>query len=109
GLPWGPVGIAVAWVASFWILTIPALWYAGRPARLGIAPVVGVIWRFVLASALAGGGAAVIIRGLPSFAANPGPVEAVARIVVVSSLFGALYLGAVILLHRGYAPLSQVA
>src|SRR5437867_5596791 len=36
GLPMGPVGIAVAWVMSFWVLTIPALWYAGRPVQLGV-------------------------------------------------------------------------
>ena len=35
-LPWGPVGIAVGWTASFWILIIPALWYAGRPISFGV-------------------------------------------------------------------------
>jgi PST family polysaccharide transporter len=109
GLPWGPVGIAVAWVVSFWILTIPALWYAGRPARLGIAPVIGAVWKYVLASALAGCASAVIIRGIPSLAAASGAMGAIGRIVVISVLFGALYLCAVILLHRGCAPLSQVA
>jgi len=109
GLPWGPVGIAVAWVVSFWILTIPALWYAGRPARLGIAPVIGAVWKYVLASALAGCASAVIIRGIPSLAAASGSMGAIGRIVVISVLFGALYLCAVILLHRGCAPLSQVA
>jgi O-antigen/teichoic acid export membrane protein len=32
-LRWGPIGIAVAWTTSFWILTIPAIWYAGRPIQ----------------------------------------------------------------------------
>ncbi len=32
GLPGGPLGIAAAWTASFWILTFPALWYAGKPS-----------------------------------------------------------------------------
>src|SRR5438094_343345 len=64
GLPWGPVGIAVAWVVSFWILTIPALWYAGRPARLGIAPVIGAVWKYALASALAGCAAAANVLRL---------------------------------------------
>jgi len=30
-LPWGPAGIAVAWSVSFWVLSIPGFWYAGRP------------------------------------------------------------------------------
>ena len=35
--------------------------------------------------------------------------HAVERIAKDSLLFGALYLGAVILLHRGIAPLDQIA
>ncbi len=38
-LPWGPQGIAVAWCVSFWILTVPAMWYAGKPIGLGVAPI----------------------------------------------------------------------
>src|SRR5437667_12520430 len=109
GLAWGPVGIAVAWAASFWILTIPALWYAGRPARLGIASVIAAVWKYPLASALAGCTSAVIIQGIPPFVVASGVVGAVARIMMISLLFGALYLGAVILLHRGCAPLYLVA
>jgi PST family polysaccharide transporter len=109
GLPWGPVGIAVAWTLSFWILTIPALWYAGRPIQLGIATVIAAIWKYLLASLLAGGASVVISRQLPSFVAASGSIVALAHIAMISTLFGILYLGAVILLHRGCAPLYQVA
>src|ERR1019366_5037121 len=44
-LRWGAVGIAAAWTASFWILTIPALWYAGRPIHFGIGPVLAAVWK----------------------------------------------------------------
>src|SRR5438128_3393794 len=71
GLRWGPAGIAVAWAASYWILTIPSLWYAARPIRLGIAPVIGAVWKYVLASVLAGCASAVTIRGIRSFVAAP--------------------------------------
>jgi PST family polysaccharide transporter len=108
-LPWGPVGIAVAWVLSYWILTIPALWYAGRPIHLGIAAVIAAVWKYLLASALAACASALIIRGFPSLAGASGGVGAFGRIVVLSVLFGALYLCAVVLLHRGYAPLSRSA
>jgi PST family polysaccharide transporter len=109
GLRWGPAGIAMAWSASFWILTIPALWYAGRPIRLGIAPVLAVVWKYVLASALAGCASAVIIPRLPSLAGASGLVGAATRILTISLLFGGMYLGGVILLHRGCAPLYQFA
>ncbi len=109
GLQWGSVGIAVAWVASLWVLTIPALWYAGKPIHLGIGPVIGAVWKYVLASGLAGCATAAIIRGIPALAVTSGPMEAIGRIVAISALFAALYLGAVILLHRGYAPLCHIA
>jgi len=108
-LPWGPVGIATAWVVSCWLLVMPALWYAGRPAQLGVGPVVGAVWRYVVAAMLAGVASAVIVRawipaGSPSDAAG-----AVMHGATVFMLFGALYLGAVIVLHGGCGPLRQVA
>jgi len=109
-LPWGPVGIAVAWTASFWILMIPAFWYAGKPIHLGIAPVLSAVWKYFLASLLAGCASIGLIRMIPRFPiALPEPVAVLVRIVLTSLLFAALYLGAIILLHRGYAPLQQFA
>jgi PST family polysaccharide transporter len=109
GLRRGPAGVALAWTASFWILTIPAFWYAGRPIQLRVGSIVSAAWRYVLASAIAGSTSALIIRTLPSLAATSGAVEAALRIVVSTLLFGILYLSAVILLHRGCTPLYQFA
>jgi O-antigen/teichoic acid export membrane protein len=109
GLPWGPFGIAAAWTASFWILTIPAFWYAGRPIHFGITPVVAVVWKYVLASLLAGCASAVIIQEISPLVEASGVLGAVVRIVAISSLFSALYIGAVIVLHGGCEPLRQIA
>src|SRR5664280_505689 len=54
GLHWGPQGIAVAWCVSFWILTVPAMWYAGRPIGLGVGPIFVAVWRYIVASLVAG-------------------------------------------------------
>jgi O-antigen/teichoic acid export membrane protein len=108
-LRWGPVGMAVAWTASFWILTIPAFWYAGKPINLGVGIIIEAVWRYLLASLLAGGTAALILRGLPTLLAAPGAVGAALRIGVTSALFGILYLGSVILLYWGCTPLYQLA
>ncbi len=108
-LPWGPEGIAAAWSVAFWVLTLPAIWYAGRPIRLGFRPMIGAIWKFIAAAVLAGGAAFPIVRELPSFAAIPGAAAALARIVIISGIAGAFYLGFIILLHRGCAPLYQFA
>jgi O-antigen/teichoic acid export membrane protein len=109
GLRWGPVGIALAWVISSWALAIPALWYAGRPADLRMRAIVNAVWKYVAASALAGGAAAMIIRQIPSLLSARGWMGALDRSVTVSLLFAALYLGAVVLLHGGVDPLRQIA
>jgi len=108
-LPWGPVGIALAWTASFWILTVPAFYYAGRPIHFRVGPMIAAVWKYIIASLLAGSASALIVSELPSFVAAPVWVVAACRIVMSSMLFGTLYLGVVILLHQGCAPLYQVA
>jgi O-antigen/teichoic acid export membrane protein len=108
-LPWGAAGIAVAWTASFWLLTIPAVWYAGAPIQLGVKPVLAAVWRCVVAALLAGCACAGVIRGLQALGVYPSAAEPLARVVTVAILIGALYLGAVFLLYGGYAPLRQAA
>lgn len=108
GLHWGAEGIAVAWVAAYWVIMLPALWYAGTPIQLGITPLIAVIWKYILASVIAGVAAFLIARSFPSLLAATGIPGAATRLVMTSLLFTALYLGAVILLHRGCGPIYQV-
>jgi O-antigen/teichoic acid export membrane protein len=109
GLHWGPMGVAVAWTASFCILIIPGFRYAGKPIDLEVTSVIATTWRFLAASLLAGFVCALIIRQFPSFAGLPDPAGAVIRIIATSSAFLIFYLGGVILLHQGRAPLLQFA
>lgn len=109
GLRWGPAGVAVAWTVSFWILTLPALWYAGKPVQFGVAPMLAAVWRFALASALAGSAVTFILGKMPAVLAGPGRMEAVGRIGINSMIFVILYVGMVIVLHGGLGPLHQIA
>ena len=109
GLHWGAVGIALAWVVSYWIIAFPALWYAGRPIDFGVAPVLAAVWKYILASILAGFASTALMREFPGFLAAPGSPAAFARTVSISLLFGVLYLGAVVTLHGGLAPLYRIA
>jgi PST family polysaccharide transporter len=108
GLHWHAQGIAMAWVASYWVIALPALWYAGRPIQLGISPVIAVIWKYLVASLAAGIAAFLIVGAGPSFLVAPSLLAAATRLVSVSLLFLVLYVGAVVALHRGFAPLYQV-
>jgi PST family polysaccharide transporter len=109
GLHWHAEGIAVAWVASYWLITVPALWYAGRPIQLGISPIIATIWRYVASSLIATTLVAALIRLIPSVTAVPGAPAAFLRLIAFSFAFMVIYLVSVILLHRGYGPLRQVA
>jgi PST family polysaccharide transporter len=107
-LRWGPEGIAGAWSVSFWILLVPAFWYAGRPVGFGASDLIAAIWRYAAAAITAGLATAAIIRGTPFWHTGSGPAAALAATVIISTLFVALYLGTVILFHWGLAPFRQL-
>ena len=104
-LHWGPVGIATAWSVSFWLLTGPAIWYAGKPIALGIGSVLSVIWRYVVGSVFAVSAALFVmgeVRMLTHWAGSEG---ALLRIVVASLVVATIYLSSVIVLHGGVSPI----
>jgi PST family polysaccharide transporter len=108
GLPWGPQGVAVAWSVSFWVLTLPSIWYAGRPIGFGVMPVVRAIWRYIAASLAAGVAAFEVLTHSAWLLILDDTAGALLRIVCVTVLFGALYLLAVIALYRGLKPLRTM-
>jgi len=108
GLHWGAEGVALGWVATYWVITLPALWYAGRPIKLGILSMIDVIWKPILAAAMAGSEAFLIGNTIPFLSTAPGIFGAIVRISVNSLFFAVLYLGAVILLHSGFGPIKQL-
>jgi PST family polysaccharide transporter len=107
-LPWGPAGVATSWSVSLVILTMPALWYAGRPIDFGITPIIAAVWKFIVASLLAGCATALIVGGFRFSATASNLVEAAGRIATISFLFGVLYISTVIVLHRSCTPLCQI-
>ena len=96
-LPWGPSGIAFAWTASYFILMLPGLWYAGKPVGLGIGAMVAVIWKYFVASVVAGAGdGAYYTRDATHLL--PLRLRPQARwfgLVVVSVIFFGLYLAGI--------------
>jgi PST family polysaccharide transporter len=106
GLPWGPNGIAIAWSASFWILMLPAFWYAGQPIQLGCAALMNVVGRYVVAWLIALAVAATFAGPLPMAARTP--FDALVDIARVCPVFISVYLAVVILLHRGLGPLREL-
>jgi PST family polysaccharide transporter len=108
-LPWAPEGIAVAWSVSYWILSIPAFWYAGRPIGFGVTFLIAAVWKYVIAALVGGLGCAAIMHRILTLTVATSAAEALELVFAKSLLFTILYLGAVILLHQGFDPLFRVA
>ena len=108
-LPWGPAGVAAAWSIAYWILLIPAFWYAGRPIGFGVSSLIAAVWRYTAAAFVAGLATAAIIRGTTFWGMPAETSAALVAIIVISTLFVVLYLSTVILLYWGFAPLRQLA
>jgi len=108
GLHWGPKGMALAWCASFWILTFPAMSYAGEPIGLKATEVLAVVWRYIVASLLAGAVSSLIVARLVLLSSAPGPSGAALRIAFASISYVCLYVGAIVVLHQSISPLRKV-
>lgn len=106
-LRWGPSGIAFAWTVSFFLLMFPGFWYAGRPIGLGLGSIISSIWRFFLASVVAGCTTALIVRSMPHLAMTFGAPIALVRILAISAMYFSLYVGSVIVFHRSMKPIND--
>src|SRR5437016_11089925 len=61
GLPFGPIGVIVAYVVYTFILFIPGIAYAGQPFGIGAGDAVKVVWR-PLAGSLVAAAAGFMLR-----------------------------------------------
>jgi O-antigen/teichoic acid export membrane protein len=107
-LKWGPVGLGAVWGASCWLLTIPAILYAPRPAPLTIGSMIGAMWRYVLASIIAAAICAFVMPVFTSTVVLSGIAASLFRIVSTSIVFTALYVAAIVVLYGGWAPILDV-
>lgn len=99
GLPYGAIGIAVAYVISTYILFIPAIVYAGKPLDIGFRRVIAVIGRQLTGAILIMGVGFLMKRFLLS-GAHP-----VASIAATTLVCGGIYLLVVAGLFRLTEPL----
>lgn len=108
-LHWGPIGVAAAWTASYCLLIVPAFWYAGSPIQLTVPTVVRKIGGYMLAALMAAYVCILIMHRFHWLAAMPNWSGALLRVLANSLLFSLLYLGGVVVVYRGFAPLREFA
>ena len=102
GLPYGPMGVAVAFVVAMFMLFVPAIAYAGQPFEIDAMDVIAIVWRPMVAS-LAAAGACFLLRW--SVLADFPPFL---RAVVLGASYALAYLALVVGVMRMSSPLRTM-
>jgi len=102
GLRWGITGVAVFRTASFMILLLPGLWYAGKPINLKLSRILSEIWRYALCALVAGVLCALFV--IPRLA----PFNIGLRLGVSLCAYLVIYLASIVTIHRSTGPIKRV-
>jgi O-antigen/teichoic acid export membrane protein len=103
GLPFGPVGVAIASVATILLVAIPSICYAGRPIGIGAALAIRAVGpQMIGAIGSAVGGWCLQITALADY-------SSVVRILLSTGVCVSIYLFIVIGLFRLTEPINVAA
>lgn len=99
GLRFGAQGIAVGFVASGCVIAFPSIMYAGRPIGIGLKEILAAVGRQLAgATAMIAAGWWLRMHALAS-------VPSLYRVIALTLICGAIYLGLVVVLFRLTEPL----
>lgn len=101
GLRWGISGVAIFRTASFMILLLPGLWYAGKPINLKTSSILSEIWRYALCAFISGVLCASFI--IPSLA----HYNIWFRIIASFLSYFIVYIAFVIIVHRNLESIKK--
>jgi len=107
GLPFGAIGVAIAYATCFYVLFLPGLWFAGRPIHLKLISFISAIWKYYI-SALAAGLLCWLI--LYSFDISSNifiRLNIIVRIFISSTLCISLYLLIIVSFFQGKKAISD--
>lgn len=108
GLLFGPIGVAVAYSIMFYILLIPALWYAGKPAGIRTSFYMEILWKYWTAAFVSGflyWAVSTFVVSVAGFYSKAAPL---ARIGLTSAIYPFFYLAIIAILFRGFQPVAML-
>lgn len=108
GLLFGPMGVAVAYSALFYILLIPALWYGGKPLEIRASYYLGVLWKYWAAAFASGAIYWLCVRMVGPVVLIHDHLSALPRIILGTVLYTLLYLGLIGIIFKGFNPLVML-
>jgi len=99
-VPWGPMGVAIAYALSAYVFLVPTIAYSGRPFGIGATEVIRVVGPQLFGAL----GAAAVGFAVRHFFLGDAP--RLVRMIVLVPVCGAFYLGLVVGLFRVRKPLE---
>jgi len=106
--PFGPVAVASAYSGSFYILLLPALWYAGQPIGLKVIPICRDIGPFLgsaIVTWLLWEGSFNLITATSKYLVE---LNIFLRLFMVISLTTMTYVALVVAFHRSLSPIMEM-
>ena len=107
-LPFGPVGVALAYSASLYVLFAPGFWYAGKPIGLKLSSVVEVVWRYFASAVSAAALCWYLMHGVATTSNVYQGLDVLSRVMSVSVFCLGSYVAFAILFHGSAKPLLKI-
>jgi O-antigen/teichoic acid export membrane protein len=108
GSLFGPIGVAVAYSALFYVLLFPALIYAGKPMKIGGGFILSILWKYWLAAFMGGLIYWLFQNGVSLNSSFYGGLAPLVRILYCFFLYSLIYLGLIFILFRGFKPIRLI-
>jgi len=108
GTIFGPIGVAIAYSTLFYVLLLPALYYAGRPLKIKASYFLSILWKYWFSAFSAGAICWTFLHILkPTSLALTG-LAPLAKTICGASLYLIIYSCFIIILFKGPKPFSLV-
>jgi PST family polysaccharide transporter len=108
GSLFGPVGAALAYSTSLFLLFGPGFRYAGAPIGLRPSLVVATVWRYFAAAVAAGAVCWSLLHRVAAVSSVYSQLDVLSKVIVVVLVCVAVYLLCTLLLHGSAAPISRL-
>ncbi len=108
GVKFGTIGVGIAYSASFYILVLPALWYAGKPIGLSFLFYIKCLWRYFISALLSG---LIIYQILFSWSLTKvsfADYPVITRLLLATVSSCLLYTILVIIFYMSFKPFSDL-
>jgi O-antigen/teichoic acid export membrane protein len=108
GSLFGPIGVAVAYSALFYVLLFPALIYAGHPMKIKGGFILAILWKYWFAAFLGGLLYWLFQNGVSFSSSFYNHLAPLTRIFYCFFAYSLIYMVLIFILFRGFKPILLI-